>query len=266
MIFIERGLEPEALTRAREARLAAASAALAAGQPLAFKGYGVARKPLHEAQHGKCAYCEMQQQSTALPTEHFRPKAGVTADSDYVTSSQGYWWLAWRWENLFFACGTCNSPARKGNHFALERGSIPLAVEQQPPGGEVPMFIDPAREDPIDHIVFVREQPRRWVPRPRGGSPRGDYTIRKLGLDRPELLTLYRNHVDHTVQPRLDVVRMALAKADAREIASAWYRCIKTLFCPPTPFHALSHDVIDASISAMIRRDWRLDLPRPGLR
>ena len=265
MIHIERGQEPEVLIRARDARLPASRGAIAAGQPPTFKGYGVARKPLHAAQHGKCAYCEMQQQSTALPTEHFRPKAGVTRDPEHPTSSQGYWWLAWSWENLFFACGTCNSPARKGNHFALERGSVPLMAEQQPAGGEVPMFIDPAREDPIEHIMFVREQTRRWVPRPRGGSPRGDYTIRKLGLDRPELLTLYRSHVEHTVQPRLDAVRTALAKADAREIARAWYRCVKTLFCPQAPFHGLSYDVVDASISLTARVEWKLTLPRPGV-
>ncbi len=266
MIHIERGPEPEALVRAREARLARARAAIAAGRPPTFEGYGVARKPLHEAQHGKCAYCEVQQQSTALPTEHFRPKAGVTDDPDHLTSSQGYWWLAWSWENLFFACDTCNSQARKGSHFALEPGSTPLVVEQQPPGGEVPMFIDPAREDPIDHIVFVRELPHRWVPRPRGGSPRGDYTIKKLGLDRPELVTLYRNHVERTVQPRLDAVRLALRRPDARQIAKTWFRCIRTLFCPQERFHGLSYDVVDASMSADVRTEWRLDLPRPGPR
>ena len=137
------------------------------------------RQALHKAQHGKCAYCEMQQQSTALPTEHFRPKGGVTTDVDYVTSPQGYWWLAWSWHNLFFACGTCNSPARKGNHFALAA---------------------------------------------------------------------------------------ALVRADSREIVRAWHRCLKTLFCPPTPFHALSYDVIEASVPEDARKRWRLALPRPGRR
>jgi uncharacterized protein (TIGR02646 family) len=266
VIHIDRGHEPAALSRAREARLAAARAALAAGESPTFKGYGVARKPLHEAQHGKCAYCEMQQQSTALPTEHFRPKAGVTGDPDHVTSPTGYWWLAWSWDNLLFACGTCNSPARKGNHFALEHGSVPLVAEQRPPGEERPMLIDPALEDPIRHIVFVREQPHRWVPKPRQGSVRGDYTIKKLGLDRPELLTLYRNHVEHRVQPRLDAVRLALGKAEPREITRAWYRCLKTLFCAQTPFHGLSYDVVDVSISAAARTHWSLSLPRPGVR
>jgi uncharacterized protein (TIGR02646 family) len=264
VIHIERGQEPQALVRAREARLPTARADIAAGKPPTFDGYTVAREHLHAAQHGKCAYCEVQQQSTALPTEHFRPKAGVTADADFVTSPSGYWWLAWSWHNLFFACGTCNSPARKGNHFALARGSVVLRAEQEPPGEESPMFIDPAREDPIDHIMFVREQPRRWVPRPRRGSPRGDYTIKKLGLDRPELLTLYRDHVEHRVQQRLDEVRAALAKADPRAIARAWSRCLKTLFCPQAPFHALSHDVVDNSIPTHVRAEWRLSLPRPG--
>lgn len=228
-----------------------------------FEGYGVARKPLHQAQHGKCAYCEMQQQSAALPVEHFRPKARVTSDSEHVTSATGYWWLAWSWNNLLFSCTTCNSQARKGNHFALAPPSVPLRPEQEPPGEEWPMFIDPGCEDPIDHIVFVEIKRGHWVPRPRSGSARGRYTIDKLGLDNPALIDHYRDHVDHLVQPMLQEIRAALKREDAREVATRWRFCVRRLFHPRTPFQALSYDVLHASLSAKAREDWRLAIPRP---
>jgi uncharacterized protein (TIGR02646 family) len=257
VIRIERGDEPDALRSARQRRLS---------ESPAFKGYGVARAPLHRAQHGKCAYCEMQQQDVALPTEHFRPKARVTDDPDHQTALTGYWWLAWTWGNLLFSCATCNSPARKGNHFALERGSIPLQAGQEPPCDERPMFVDPSREDPLEHISFVQLRPGRWVPRARRGSERGEYTIIKLGLDRPELLTLYDRHVRHTVQPLLQQIRAVLKLGDSRDVSKTWSCCLRRLFCPEAPFHALSYDVLEDGISATERGRWRLELPRPGPR
>ncbi|MCX4245699.1 HNH endonuclease family protein [Paraliomyxa miuraensis] len=230
-----------------------------------FEGHGVAKAALYEAQHGKCAYCEMVQQRTAQPVEHFRPKARVTQEPRYVTSTTGYWWLAWTWTNLYFSCTTCNSPARKGNHFALELGSTPLTPEQLPPSEERPLFIDPAAkdEDPIAHIVFVQAKRGHWIPRPRRGSKRGSYTIDKLGLDRTELVTLYRNHVERTVQPCLDDVRAALQRDVPREVHHAWSRCLRRLFHPKAPFHALSYDVLDGLVPTDVRIRWRLDLPRP---
>jgi uncharacterized protein (TIGR02646 family) len=266
VIRIERGDEPEALRRAREARLAAALQSISQGTKPIFKGYGVARMPLYRAQHGKCAYCETIQQSTALPTEHFRPKAAVVADRDHVTAETGYWWLAWTWDNLFFACTTCNSAARKGNHFALRRGSIPLRPSQSPPAQEVSMFIDPSREDPLEHIEFVMLRVGHWVPRARRGSDRGVYTIAKLGLDDPGLLDLYARHVRHIVQPCLQDVRAALIQQDPRELTKQWSRCVRRLFCEKAPFHALSYDVLDQAIPSAVRTQWRLELPRPGPR
>lgn len=263
MIRIDRGDVPDHLDLIAWFCVSDAEEALKRGQRPIFKGYQSARSPLYRAQHGKCATCEMQCLETQNPTEHFRPKAKVTSDPNYVTSPVGYWWLAWNWDNLLFSCTTCNSQARKGNHFALEPGSTPLSPRQEPPGDEQSMFIDPSCEDPLDHIVFVQLRRGHWVPRPYKGSSRGHYTVAKLGLDRPDLLTLYRDHVEHTVQPRLQQIRSALPTEDPRKISTAWHRCLRMLFHPRARFHALSYDVLNAAISAEARQRWRLSLPRP---
>lgn len=57
---------------------------------------------LHNIYHSKCAFCE---QKIEFPqVEHFRPK-------------NIYYWLAYSWDNLLFACLGCNS--HKNNHFEI---------------------------------------------------------------------------------------------------------------------------------------------------
>lgn len=57
---------------------------------------------LQEIYHSKCAFCE---QKIEFPqVEHFRPK-------------NIYYWLAYSWDNLLFACLGCNSS--KNNHFEI---------------------------------------------------------------------------------------------------------------------------------------------------
>lgn len=262
MIRIDRGAEPDTLRRARYVHLARAILANTAGtSPRVDDGYESARDPLHRAQNLKCAYCEMQQQVSSQPAEHFRPKAkAIRGDG---SEAPGYWWLAWTWNNLFFACGTCNGASRKANHFGLESGSVPLSPFQSPPSQEVSSFIDPSREEPIDHIEFKRLG-RHWRPIARAGSPRGHYTIKKLGLDRGPLLDFYNGHVRGTVQPELDRIRAALSCADLKKVSRVWSRCLRVLFGDFVHFQGLSYDVLDAALPDSERQRWRLTLPRPG--
>jgi hypothetical protein len=106
MIRIDRGDEPPELTSSRIRQLALAALS---GPPTDFVGYDVSpvKERLWETQHRKCAYCERPQGLENQPIEHFRPKAH-------------YWWLAWTWENLFFACYHCNGQGIKGDHFPIQ--------------------------------------------------------------------------------------------------------------------------------------------------
>src|SRR4051812_48374124 len=60
---------------------------------------------LKQVSHNKCWYCESIDIRSDNAVDHFRPKAAV-ADSP---AHEGYWWLAFKWENYRFCCTYCNS-------------------------------------------------------------------------------------------------------------------------------------------------------------
>jgi hypothetical protein len=200
VIAVHRGDEPEALVAIRRRKLAEASLALAAGSGTrpSLDGYQVARHSLHTAQHGKCAYCERDAGVASSPVEHFRPKAGawrIVAGEPFVDAER-YWWLTWTWENLFFACVSCNGASRKGNWFPLVDGeplSLPSVDELREGSGpafdlgaERSLFLDPSRDVPSEHMRWVPLDRRRrwdhfrWVL--EGTTDRGRVTIERLGL------------------------------------------------------------------------------------
>jgi len=53
----------------------------------------------------KCWYCEAEDIRSDTPVDHFRPKNKVEEEC----SHDGYWWLAFDWDNYRCACEFCNS-------------------------------------------------------------------------------------------------------------------------------------------------------------
>lgn len=77
------------------------------------------KQALCDDQHGKCAFCESLVRHVAYgDVEHFRPKAAYRADSGHPLRRPGYYWLAYDWSNLVFACELCNR-RHKANLFPL---------------------------------------------------------------------------------------------------------------------------------------------------
>jgi uncharacterized protein (TIGR02646 family) len=132
---------------------------------------------LYGAHHGKCCYCEMKYAPAYLHVEHFRPKSGIRQRRNQKDDHPGYYWLAYVWENLLLACHQCNSVQKKT--------LFPLANPSVRPAGalshhydislEEPLLIDPATDEPRDHIQFEGSSPK-------GLTPHGRTTIRELGL------------------------------------------------------------------------------------
>ena len=253
MIRIRRSQEPLALAGVRQDRLTDARDAIARGAKVAFVEYDVVKSDLAGMQHNKCCYCEKrEEQAKYRDVEHYRPKSP-------------YWWLAWTWENLLFACMDCNRE-QKRNQFPLSPGDAALVAEQPPPGGERPLVLDPcdATVDPTTEIVFRREKiqgKERWVP--RGLSDQGRRTIEVCGLDRPNLLDLYTEHVVHVVRPKLEALFVAHEQGDERAVASAWSTATRGLLAPARPFRALSYDALSALVRPDLRDGYRLRLDRP---
>jgi hypothetical protein len=252
VIRLVRGPEPAALVAKRPGKLAAARAAIAGGGRPEFTGYGDdgVKEALFQGQHRKCAYCEKpEEQSKYRPAEHYRPKSI-------------YWWLAWTWNNLLFACWECNSD-HKGAQFPLVDEAQRLVAEAAPPGGEQPLLLDPYDPvvDPGAEIEFRRDlvqRKERW--RPYGVTERGRETVRICGLDRATLIDKYNAHVRDTVRPKVEAFRSAAETSDAQQIVRAWNRLLRGLFWDEQPFHALSRDATRFLVPLALRARYQLIL------
>lgn len=183
MIRIERPPAPSALLAAAPTATQRLATELAAGEPLKFEravySHPDVKAALVEAQHGKCCFCESKVRHVSSgDVEHFRPKAGLRQDADASLEKPGYYWLAYSWDNLLFACEECNR-REKRNLFPLEDPAT-RARTADALAGERPVFVDPARDEPADHIEFREDIPV-------GRTKRGTVTIASLGLRRPSL-------------------------------------------------------------------------------
>lgn len=140
------------------------------------------KKRLIAMQHRKCAFCEAKPLHVSNgDVEHFRPKAAVRQSDSGSLGRPGYYWLAYEWKNLLFACERCNRRHKK-DLFPLIDPSRRAKSRQTPLANETPVFIDPSAEDPELYITY-----RDHVPVAIDGNRRGKQTIKALGLHRPDL-------------------------------------------------------------------------------
>ncbi len=196
------------------------------------------------------ALCEKrEEQAKYRDVEHYRPKAH-------------YWWLAWNWDNLLFACFECNRD-HKGERFPLVDETTRLVAEAIPPGREQPLILDPYDPsiDPRRHIEFRRDRVQgkeRWTP--YGLTECGRTTITICGLDRPSLLGRYGEHVRDLVRPKIGLFEGACTSGDAQQMAAAWSTLRRSLLAPGQEFCARSRDAVRALVSVKIRERLDLDL------
>jgi uncharacterized protein (TIGR02646 family) len=143
------------------------------------------KNALTKAQHGKCAFCESQVRHIAHgDVEHYRPKGGVRQNTSDPLDQPGYFWLAYVWENLFFACQLCNQSFKK-NMFPLADPARRARSHLDELTAEEPLLIHPADEEPRALIDFREE-----MAFPIDDHPRARATIEVLGLNREELSEL----------------------------------------------------------------------------
>jgi len=187
-------------------------------------------------QHRKCCYCEREYERRHSDVEHFRPKTeALRADGRKDT---GYWWLAYRFENLYFGCLICNR--LKGSHFPLRDGARALAVEENPQThDEQALLIDPGFEDPEDHLTFVWIDGRGYEIAPREGSDRGRKTIEILQLDRDDLSEFRRAYYRKILQPILERFADAQTAGNSQEIERVRSEA-RDLTSADTPFALLA--------------------------
>lgn len=227
MIRIDRGPEPAALPATRQEQLKTLSAAKPTRTDSHREAYRAFKDVLAARQRKKCCYCERIVTSSFNDVEHYRP------------FSQ-YWWLAWTWENLLFACTPCNRSG-KNDAFPLATGSTALQFGELPPGRERPLMVDPAADDPRSHIRFLRVN-SKW--RPIGEDERGRETLCVLRFD---------DEYEDRVQRRVRVVMkwigamrdaIGATPAHPERIADLWQHMTTCLLDPDQEFLALTEDVL----------------------
>ncbi len=133
------------------------------------------KEALKKHYHSKCAYCE--QYSERWDVEHYRPKSI-------------YYWLAYSWDNLLYACPTCNQNY-KNDAFEIQsqvRGSFLLEdlpsihfLSQKYNQEEQPYLLHPEIDNP--ELVLEFDQNGQISSQDK----RGRCTIVTCGLDRPSL-------------------------------------------------------------------------------
>jgi uncharacterized protein (TIGR02646 family) len=156
------------------------------------------RRALWEMQYGKCCYCErLRDFNRESDIEHFRPKALVIGAGE---GHKGYWWLAYTWTNLFFSCRHCNQEYKK-NHFPVAKEEHRAKLETDDIRRENALLIDPSEDDAEEMLSYDwgGRDGLVWI-QPRGGSEKGEQTIRLLQLNRTELL-YERAHLVNLLSP-----------------------------------------------------------------
>ncbi|SMD06156.1 hypothetical protein [Novosphingobium sp. B1] len=185
--------------------------------PLAFRKSVYGAKPikarLRAAQFDKCCFCENYFAGNYPgDVEHFRPKARVQQARGEPLVYPGYFWLAYRWSNLTFACYMCNASA-KGEQFPVA-DPVHRAIDLPGRNLEGAQLVDPSRDDPREHIGFN-------LTTPVAKTERGATTIRVLKLDRADLERPRLSQIKHlNAMLRLAALR-GRAHAEDREDALA---------------------------------------------
>lgn len=194
------------------------------------KGYnaGDVSQLLVDAQHGICAYCaDSGVEASFYDIEHFRPRST-------------YWWLTWTWENLWISCNTCQAKSATFELDAedqLQAPAHPLDYASFQTWIEQPMLLDPAIDDPQDHIQFVYRD-RHWIWEPL--SPRGKHTLDLLRLsfsrqtqdedsaaqaarhDRQRAHERYQAHIQRELAPRRKRIDDNIAVEHIHYAAEEW--------------------------------------------
>jgi uncharacterized protein (TIGR02646 family) len=153
---------------------------------------------LEKIYHGKCAYCESFP-GPAAPgeVEHYRPL-------------KSYWWLAFEWTNLLFACPTCNR--KKGNKFPIKDetkritkpGSAAPRVNSNHFIEEESLLLNPELDDPQEHLVYKPYFENKMDVYLQGTSSKGKTTIEVCDLNRAKLKENYKRQVDVFINDLLD--------------------------------------------------------------
>ncbi|MCQ6958298.1 hypothetical protein [Mucilaginibacter aquariorum] len=176
-------------------------------------GYVEFRNALERCQGPKCCFCEKPISGGQI--EHFRPKAAWKQANGTPLNRPGYYWLAYRWDNMLISCGECNASGQKGNLFPVVD---PRGAAHSHCRDEVKTIINPAEEDPSIWVSFNLDQPVAV-----NDDERGKENIRIFKLKtRADIVPMRRDRLE-LYQAQRDIASLSqpFGPFDASKIAAA---------------------------------------------
>lgn len=193
------------------------------------------KNTLLNAQHEKCCYCESKFRANYPgAVDHFRPKGAVQQKRCQRREYPGYYWLAYSWENLLVGCYSCNSE-HKGTLFPLSDPKTRARSHRDDLDAESPLLIDPASEEPRQHVRF-----RGSVVVPL--TERGRETVRVLALNRSDLVKDRKHWM-----MILEVLRKALKPGE--KLDKDWVEQAKSLLeeaiRPDAKYSSMARDFLE---------------------
>lgn len=194
-----------------------------------------AMRALTQLFRGKCGYCESLIPEGGGVVDHFRPLSDAVG-LDARSNADGYWWLAYQWENLYLACVTCSR--NKGHQF-------PVAGEHAIPETlgdalirEHSLLLDPCLDDAESYFSFERsghvkeEGLAATNPIFSKSLNRGRSTIEVFGLNRINLIQMRQAVIVET--------RRELSRAtSAMRVGGRWDNLILEVIAPSRSYLAL---------------------------
>lgn len=157
----------------------------------------------------KCCYCEASiEHVSPRHVEHFRPASIYPA-------------LAYKWDNLLYACFKCNSIYKK-DKFPLAPSEQTPTEDTINPGSRVEtdlaLLINPCLENP-EHYLKFEDGNIVAKNNPAIGAPyrKGELTISVCGLDRPNL-TRHRRRFLENIELRIETYELSIIIGDATKI------------------------------------------------
>lgn len=135
------------------------------------------QEALIKCQFNKCCFSEAKFVGDYPNVEHFRPKGRIDEIEPKSSSYPGYYWLAYKWSNLFL-CKQLINISYKRNFFPLVKDTIRTRSHHDDLENEIPLLVDPSKDEPRNHIYFHLDVPIHK-------DEKGKATIEYLGLKHP---------------------------------------------------------------------------------
>ena len=190
---------------------------------------------LKKLQHDKCCYCERRVAPSEGRIDHFRPRGAVRQSKDDNNREHpGYYWLAYQWDNLVLACGTCN--LKKSDYFPLENPGQRARSHLDPIDQESPLLLNPYVETELrEHLTFNGSGCEH-------GTERGRVTVQLLRLNEPYLQD-ERQHVLKMLEFACDVLCAEEDPSLGDIVREARQRILEAVQCN-APFSAMARDYL----------------------